>query len=87
MRNATSQKVSVFVTITLPVTMGDYRLKVSFVNVHNLPTPLLLVTSFIDRFEKGISSPERKIVCYDSKLEHNFSIKKMPKEPRDMRKA
>lgn len=63
-KNAINQKVSAVGTITLQVRMGDSRVGVVFVVVHNLAIPVLLGTSFIDRFVRGIFSPERKIVAY-----------------------
>lgn len=59
---STNRKVSVVRTIMIHVRMGASTVRVVLGVLHDLAVPGLLRNSFIDRFVKGLSSSERKIV-------------------------
>lgn len=65
LRHVTSQKVEVVAAIFLDVRTGDSVLRVMSGIVRNLTVPVLLGTSFIDRFIKVIFASERKIVPFN----------------------
>lgn len=80
LRNVINQKISVVETIHLLVRMGDSRVRVRLGVVRNLAVPVLLETSFIDMFVKGIFSPERRVVPYNSKEVLVLVINDLPQE-------
>lgn len=61
---ATNQSVSVDGVILLHVLLGELPVKVFFSVVTHLGVPLLLGTSFIDRFVRGIYPQVRKVVSF-----------------------
>lgn len=72
--------VSVVGTATIQARMGDSRLRVVFGVVCSLGMPVLLKTSYINRFLKGIFQTKRKRVLYNSKPVPNLVIKDMPEK-------
>lgn len=80
MKNTIDQRVSLVGTIWLHVKLGNSRARVVFISVRNLALPVLVETSYIDRFFKGSFPPERKSVPYNAKPVSNIAIKDMPEE-------
>lgn len=78
LRNVTNQMFRVVEIITLHVKMGYSRLRVNLGAVHNLAVPVLLGTSYIDKFEKDTFSPECKLNSYNSKLVSILAVKYIP---------
>lgn len=64
--SAINQKVEDVDTI-IHINMGEARVRVTFGIIKNLAVPVLLRTSFIAKFVKGIFPTERKIVPYNRK--------------------
>lgn len=73
--------------MTLGVRMGYYRVRIVFGIVRSLVVPVLVGTSFVHRFVKGILPSKQKIVLYISKPVPLLAIKDMPEETRDKNKA
>lgn len=63
--------------------MGDSIVRSVFGGVHDLAVPVLIGTSFIDRFVKGMFSLERKTVPYSSKTLPILDFKSMSEEKKD----
>lgn len=80
MKNENNQKVSAVGTIMIQARMDDSRVRVVLGVVYSLLIPVLLETSFIDRFVKGILPLKRKIVLYNSKLVPIHEVKGMRQE-------
>lgn len=60
--NATNWNGTIIKTITLPVRMPDYEVRVVFGAVRNSAVSVSRKNSFIDSLVKGICRPERMIV-------------------------
>lgn len=87
LKNTTNPKVSVVRMMTLHIRIKEYSVRVVFGVIRHLTVPVLLGTSFIDRFVMGIFSTDRKIVPYISKAELVLDIKNKPDECKEMDKA
>lgn len=59
-RNGTNQKVRAFKKIALDIRTKDTRVTVLFGTVRSLAVSVLLVTSFIDSFLKGVFLPNER---------------------------
>lgn len=66
LQSATNQRDEAVGTVMLYIRVWEARVKVVFWIVKNLVVPVLLKTSFIDRFVEGILLLEKKIVPYSS---------------------
>lgn len=65
-QSATNEKVSIFRTVLFHVRMADAGIPVVFGVVGSRAVLILLGTSFIDRYVKGIFLPEHKILLHNS---------------------
>lgn len=68
LRSATNRKVNIAGTVLLHIRIEDAIIRVVFGDVRSLAVPILLRTSFNDRFFKGIFPPKHDIVLYNSAL-------------------
>lgn len=67
LRSETSESVCVLGMIDLHLRMGDCRVGVDVGDVQNPVVLVILGTTFIGRFVKGIFPAKRKVVPYNSK--------------------
>lgn len=63
--------------------MGDYRVSVLLDMVRNLEVPVILMSSFIDSFVKGVLHSVWRIVPYNSKPVPISAINDLPKYHKD----
>lgn len=63
--------------------MGDSRVRVVIGTVRDVAVPVILRTSFIDMFVKGVFSPERKIVPCNSKPVPIFAVHDLSEKQKD----
>lgn len=66
LQSATNQKFVIVGTILLHALIRDARVRAVFEVVRNFVEPLLPETSFIDKFMKGIFTPDHEIMLYNS---------------------
>lgn len=64
--SATNQRVEIVGILSFYVRMDEARVRVELGELRNLAVPILLGTSFVDKFVKGVFPSKRKIVTYNS---------------------
>lgn len=67
LKSTTSNFFCVFGIISLHIMTGDWRLRVDFGVVRNPAAPIILGTTFIHWFVKGIFPAENKVILYNTK--------------------